>query len=187
MKYSKLFVIAIISSLFYSYSYTAERNPTTEFIPITNGLLTYIPLKFVVYEKKDDTQYASHIKEKAFMGSLINFMSKKYIYNDTLKGKIVKTQQVMFYPTIILFDTTLCDFNSFSKKRHKEAKEACRQNLAVFYPYRQGAIIYSFGKIDLEFLNNKKQEIEMIIDKNFEKAQQNIPGTNEVSTITDYP
>lgn len=81
---------------------------------------------------------------------------------------------VRFCPTIIRYNTggNFENLGLLNREKHREAKEACRLGKAIFFPHKQGAIIYNLSHqiqrddIIWKDITQKTEEICGAIDNN---------------------
>jgi len=147
-------------------------------IRINNGLLTKVPALFVTTKYTNNLLgtdiFLNDIEREETPVSLGSLMSRKYTTTDS-EGNVKRIiPQKLFLPTIIevLDNNGLKNIGSFSKPECKDAKEACRQNKAIFYPFQQGLIIYSACKdlaSILDVFQRNKKELEKAAHQNLKE------------------
>jgi hypothetical protein len=171
MSMQKLCLVLSLSILWTHHNYCAENQ--IQPIKIDNGLLTTVP-GIVVATKKasffDATEcFHDGIIRKNIQFSLAELMSVNYA-NMQLNPVVISFNTRLFLPTIVkVQDNNLINLGSFCKQTHKEAKEACRQNKALFYPFQQGVIVYGTKQSDLDIFQEKKEDIEKMASENLKK------------------
>lgn len=164
----KLCLILSLFSLWTHHSYCAMNQ--IQGVRINNGLLTKVPKILVAIKWQgifNIDYYYNGIENSGTQDSLANLMNRNYTTIDDYDGRSDRfIPKSLFFPTVVKIDNNkLTNLGSFCNKVHKEAKEACRQNKAIFYPFQQGLIIYSDNNYNASnydiFEENKKQLEEM--------------------------
>lgn len=141
---------------------------STPFIPLTEGLKTLVP-KILVTWKRDGGIKIDEILPFDEQWTLKGLIKYNFCYHSTQSP--VKN---LFLPLIIKVkdDGSMIKMHAFdSEYGSPNTTEACRQKKAVFYPYKQGAII-SFleaKKIDIELLKQNENSLKKWIDKAVEE------------------
>lgn len=110
-------------------------------IAINNGLLTIVP-GIVARTECGYFFTGRKITSKRFMqDSLINLI----VYEENLDRSVQGAGPYeVFCPIVFKMDgRMLKNLGQFDKKKHRELKEALRQNKALYYTYGRGAFIYS--------------------------------------------
>lgn len=146
MKKQILFFSTLVVLIFTTHHCLAmeKEESLTQFIPLTNGLLTEIEAKIA------QTAYVSFF---ACNRSITSTTTKKDTvinlirYQRNLDNSKGAGPYELFCP-IVIKDSNgfLTDLGQFDPNKHKEAKEAIRQKQAFYYNGNQGAIIYTLTK-----------------------------------------
>lgn len=170
----KLFLSTAIFGLLVSNSNYSMNEQITP-IKLDNGLLTLVPdtsthLKVKGFFNLD--YFIGETKKPERLSTLASLLSIAKTTIDDYDGKSEKfLQKFIFCPTIVRVeeDNSLKNLGSLSASYHEEAKEACRERKALFYPYQQGLILYSLNKLDSNLFETKKIELEKMVMENRNK------------------
>ncbi len=170
MSIQKLCLFLSLFSLWTHHSYCAMNE--IEPIKIDNGLLTEVP-KILLATKGYFFDGARRVNKGVLRADTTSTLAELMAINrteiefDPLQRGI---PYLLFFPTVVkAIDNNLINLGSYCKAKHKEAKEACRQNKAIFYPFQQGLIIYSNQLSDFKFFREKKKELEDMAHHNLEQ------------------
>ena len=136
----KLFSLILLSVA----SITFAMEEQNAIIPIDNGLLTELNATVARTEYVGWFPSNREITElKKEHDTLVNLM--RYEIEDRI-GKGANPFTV-FCPILLKeSDGSLENLGQFHRKKHREAKEAFRQNKALYFDLQQGVIIYSLTK-----------------------------------------
>ena len=141
MIYILLFMVAALDSIFAQQCYAAEQN--LQPIALINGMLTPLQPMLVLFEELNTGSVSvKELVPAAKQSTVAKFMETQIARFDGVEGMDVHKR--IFCPALILLrkNGKLKSKGLFTNLK-QEAIEACRQNLAAFYPYKHGAIIYS--------------------------------------------
>lgn len=111
-----------------------------EIIPINNRLLTTIPGVIAITDTSffEGRRIGAFELKKDTLVNLINYEKKVSSYSKG-PGTVKLFCPVVFKKTA----ESLENLGPLNTKKHKELIEAIRENKALYYPYRQGAFVYS--------------------------------------------
>ncbi len=169
MQHQKLFITALMIGSIASHNcYAAEpkivtSNTSPKPILLDKGLLTLVPSLLGKGSLFKNYFFMRDVK-RGEPNTLANLMgSHQYSLESKHDGC-----DYLFCPTIVRIEgNILKNLGSFSNFIHEEVKEACRLKQAVFYPHKQGAIIYSLdSNFNIHFFESKEKELEQMIDEN---------------------
>lgn len=171
MNRKMIFFAGILSCFVTGNFFAAEKSnkmelvtiKKAEFIPLEQGLKTLVPKILVSWDIKSKkiNEILSSDDElwtlKGLMGFNCCFGTDRPLKN-------------LFLPLIIKVrkDTSIVKDKVFdSNFACAYTTESCRQKKAVFYPYKQGAIIDFFRaeRVDIELLKNNEAALKKMIDE----------------------
>jgi hypothetical protein len=172
----KTFRIALFLSLFmshYSYNSTHTQKNESAIKPIIiHNMDTILSPSLGYIQFRVDLSKASYARS----GHLIlhkDFPAAplKSFWNQML-DPCLSQLSVKFLPVIIEYTSQDClsNLGAFNNKTHYEAKSACENGRALYFPYQQGAIIYhSDTRIEkksriYKAITKKKNAIRAIVD-----------------------
>lgn len=140
---------------------------TDSFIFLTEGLKTLVPKILVTWKSDRGKIKIDEIIPSDEMWTLKGLMNHNHCYHNH-KTRVVN--KLLFLPLIMKAsrDGSLIRGSSFDSVYNcPRAIEACRQKKAIFYPYKQGAIIYSLETkgIDVELLKHNEDSLKKMIDE----------------------
>jgi hypothetical protein len=190
MSMQKICLILFLFGLYTDHGYCAMNE--IEPVKITDGLLTKVPQILVATQSwgvfYTPQRYYHSILPSDTLSSLANLMAmnRVEIDFDPIEGAVPHNY---FLPTVVkIEDNKLINLGAFCPHKHQEAQEACRQNKALFYPFKQGLILYSYQSSDLDIFETKKKELEDIASKNLKKNfAVSIPVFHEIIFKSNEP
>jgi len=151
-----------------------ERKKAT-FIPLTKGFKTLVPQILVTLKKEGpkNEKKIDKILTSEQPWTLKGLVSINACFYASRNRAEPSTE--LFLPTLIQVnaDTSIVNLGTFNSMfRSLVTMEACRQKKAVFYPYKQGAIISFFNapEFDIDLLNYNESALRKMIDENREKV-----------------
>lgn len=149
-------------------AYCAENNTKSpQMIIFEKGHDTKIPKTFFMLDYKHGHQ------EQHVIGTGKNDVEETFenIFLEEIsvvKKGTDKEYIAIFRPTIIKVaqNNTLENNGTLLFNSHQETHNAIRSKKAIFYHYKQGAIIYFIGNLNVEIIKNKQKEINEMIESN---------------------
>lgn len=167
------FFTAVVSCFAASTFFAAEKSnkmelatiKKAEFIPLSEGLKTLVPKILVTW--KDEGHSGKKINEIFVSEELWTLKGLMGFNCGSGVGRPVKN---LFLPLIIQVreDASIVKDRVFgSSFSCAYTTEACRQKKAVFYPYKQGAIIDFFRaeEVNIELLKQNEATLKKMIDE----------------------
>jgi hypothetical protein len=169
MNRTGIFLAMALSCAFTTHFFAAEKMELATiikplFIPLTEGLQTLVP-KILVKWKYHGVKTIDKILPSDQLWTLKGLMEFNYCDGSgSLHGEL-------FLPTIIKVneDTSIVKARCFDSKFNcPKTMESCRQEKAVFYSYKQGALISFLERpaIDIELLKLNEAALQKMIDEN---------------------
>lgn len=144
----KLLIFTILNTLSIYNCFGMELEKSDKIIRLDQGLLTTIPGKTII-SGYESTWYGALTKIEKIgtrNDALINLLYyETYVKNDAPYDREY-FKPLLIKLTIQQTNIFIQNFGDFYTKIRREAKEAIRQNKALYYTRKQGCLIYSLSE-----------------------------------------